>query len=471
MSLSQKTTNSRQTSQSQTGDGAQTSRRGNDVLGSKPIAPLVASLALPAVVAQACNAMYTIVDRLFLAHIPEIGDQAMTGVGICFPITLAISAFAMLVGMGGAPLASIELGRGNRKNAEQLLGTSVAMLLALGIVIPTLLQVTKTPILNAFGASEATLPYAEDFLGIYLTGSICVMFALGLNTFITAQGRALVAMGSVLIGALSSLALDPLFIFVFGMGVKGAALANVLAQSFSAIWVLAFLTSDRGSIRLRGRYLRFTRQLAPMLLLGFSPFIMQITESVIQVVFNASLERYGGDDYVATMTIMLSLMQLIFIFSQGISQGLQPVIGYNYGAKLYDRVRTAYRGTMIVQVAINCTMTTLFALFAQYLAGLFSSDPTIIGIVEHTLPWFVCGMGVFGVQNIVQCAFVGMGQAKPSLFLAIFRKIILLVPLAFLLPTLGLGTTGVFLAEPISDATSALVAGLLFHHSVKRLLK
>nr|WP_240945073.1 MATE family efflux transporter [Bifidobacterium sp. DSM 109958] len=431
---------------------------------------MAVSLALPAVVAQACNALYTIVDRLFIAHIPGIGDLAMTGVGVCFPVTVAVSSFAMLVGMGGGPLSSIALGRGDRDLAERYLGTSVAAIVAIAIVLPTLLQILKTPILTLFGASPATLPYAVDFLTVYLSGTAFVQLSLGLNTFITAQGRARVAMGSVMIGALSSLSLDPLLIFALGMGVRGAALANVIAQGLSAAWVLRFLASPASTIRLRARNVRFSRLLGPMLFLGVSPFIMQITESVIQVVFNSSLQRYGGDAYVGAMTIMTSLMQLIFVFSQGISQGVQPIIGYNYGAGLYDRVRRAYRGTMAVQVAINCAMTTLFAIFPAFFASLFTSDPAIAGVVTRTLPYFVCGMGLFGIQNVVQCAFVGMGQARPSLFLAVFRKLILLVPLALVLPGLGLGTFGVFVAEPISDVTSALTAGLLFSRYARRLL-
>ena len=452
-----------------TGPAAHTTGGGSD-LATKPVGRLALSLALPAVVAQACNALYTIVDRLFIAHIPGVGDLAMTGVGVCFPITVAVSAFAMLVGMGGGPLSSIALGRGDRALAERYLGASVAAIVTISIVLSVMLQLLREPVLVLFGASPATLPYAVDFLAVYLCGTVFVQLSLGLNTFITAQGRARVAMVSVLIGALSSLALDPLFIFGLGLGVRGAALANVIAQALSAAWVLRFLASPSSAIRLRARNVRPARLLGPMLLLGVSPFIMQITESLIQVVFNASLQRYGGDAYVGAMTIMTSLMQLVFVFSQGISQGVQPIIGYNYGSGAYDRVRRAYRGTMAVQVAINCTLTTLFALFPAFFASMFTSDPRIVGVVTATLPYFACGMGVFGIQNVVQCAFVGMGQAGPSLFLAVFRKLILLVPLALVLPGLGLGTTGVFMAEPISDITSALTAGALFAWWSRRLL-
>ena len=453
-----------------TQDGAAPSRP--DPLGVKPVGRLAVSLAVPAVIAQACNALYTIVDRLFLAHIPEVGDLAMTGVGVCFPILLAVSSFASLVGMGGAPLASIELGRGDREKAERILGASVAALLAIALVLPTLLQVLKAPILMAFGASEATLPYATDFLTIYLSGTVFVQSALGLNPFITAQGRARVAMTSTLIGALSSVALDPLFIFTFGLGVRGAALANVIAQALAALWVVRFLASRRSTVRLRARRIRLDRALLPVLALGVSPFIMQFTECVIQVVFNSSLQRYGGDDYVGAMTIITSLMQLITVFSNGMTQGVQPIIGYNFGARRFDRVRRAYRGMFAVQIALNSAMTAAFILAPAPFAALFTSDAAIASIVVAMLPVFCCGMGIFGIQNVVQCAFVGMGQAKPSLFLAVFRKIILLVPLALTLPHVaGLGTFGVFLAEPISDITSALAAGVLFRALTPALLQ
>lgn len=432
-------------------------------LGTMAIGRLAVSLAFPAVVAQACNALYTIIDRLFLARIPGTGDLAMTGVGVCFPILLAVSSFAALVGNGGAPLASIALGQGDVRKAERILGSSVAALIAIAVVLPTILQIFKEPILLAFGASASTVPYATEFLTVYLSGTVFVQFALGLNTFITAQGKAGVAMVSVLIGALVSVALDPLFIFVLDMGVYGAALANVIAQALSAVWVIAFLASKRSVIRLRWHNVRIGRILGPVLMLGVSPFIMQFTECVIQVVFNSSLQRYGGDAYVGAMTIITSLMQLISVFSNGITQGVQPIVGYNFGARRFDRVRRAFRGTLVVQIAINSAMVAMFMLFPAVFARMFTSDDVITGIVVAMLPIFCCGMGVFGIQNVVQCAFVGMGQAKPSLFLAIFRKIILLVPLALILPHIaGMGTLGVFVAEPISDIASALTAGFLF---------
>ena len=442
-----------------------------DALGTAPVGRLAVSLAFPAVVAQACNALYTIIDRLFLARIPEVGDLAMTGVGVCFPILLAVSSFAALVGNGGAPLASIELGRGNIRKAERILGTSVAALIAISLVLPALLQLFKEPILFAFGASRDTIPYAVKFLSVYLSGTVFVQLALGLNTFITAQGKARVAMVSTLLGALLSVALDPLFIFTFDMGVYGAALANVVAQAVSAVWVIGFLCSKRSIIRLHVRDIRFGRLLGSVLMLGVSPFIMQLTECVIQVVFNSSLQRYGGDAYVGAMTIITSLMQLVWVFSNGANQGVQPIIGYNYGARRFDRVKRAYRGMLFTLVIVNSIMVLTYAMFPVTFAGLFTSDQDITDVVVRMLPLFSCGMGVFGVQSATQCAFVGMGQAKPSLFLAILRKIILLVPLALILPHLaGLGASGVFLAEPISDVLSAIIAGLLFRRLSPKLL-
>lgn len=440
-------------------------------MATRPVGRLAVSLVMPALVAQTCNALYTIIDRLFLAHIPHVGDAAMTGVGICFPMLLAVSSFASLIGAGGAPLASIAWGQGDVRKAERILGTCVAALTAIAIVLPVALLLGKNPILRAFGASDITIGYASDFISVYLLGTIFVQFALGLNPFISAQGKARVAMMSTLIGALSSLALDPLFIFTFDMGVRGAALANVLAQALSAIWVVSFLAFKRSVIRLRWRNIRWTPQLRSIVMLGVSPFIMQFTECVIQVVFNASLQRYGGDAYVGAMTIITSLMQLITIFSNGITQGVQPIIGYNYGARHFDRVRRAYRGMMAVQIAVNSSVVAMFMLAPRPFAAVFTSDATITGIVVSTLPVFCCGMGIFGIQNTVQCALVGMGQAKPSFFLAVFRKLILLVPLALILPHLGsLGVWGVFIAEPVSDITSAIVAGILFRCVTPKLL-
>ena len=410
-------------------------------LGTKPVPRLALTMSVPTIVAQAANASYTIIDRLFIGHIPEVGNAAMTGVGICFPILLAVTAFASLIGAGGAPRASIELGRGNFK---------------------------KRPILYAFGASDATIEYAVDFITIYLIGTVFVQLTLGLNNFISAQGKTTVAMVSVLIGTGISILLDPVFIFVFGWGVRGAAAANVLAQLVSTIWIVLFLSSGRSAIRLRPLNIRFDRIIIPVLALGLAPFIMQITECLINVVFNVGLQRYGGDDYVTSITIITSLMQIVSVLTSGFQQGIQPIIGFNFGARHMERVRQAVRMAFVTQIVSATALVSVLATFPGFFASWFTSEQTVIDIVTRMMPIFVCGWGIFGIQMGAQCALVGMGQAKQSVFLAIFRKIILLVPLALLLPH-WIGVNGIFIAEPISDATSGIVAGFLFYATYRKI--
>ena len=437
-------------------------------LGTRPVPRLALALSIPTIVAQGANVSYTIIDRLFIGHIPHVGNEAMTGVGICFPILLAVTAFASLIGSGGAPRASIELGRGNFRKAERILGTSTAFLIAIAITLTIVLQLAKRPILVAFGASEATIPYAVDFITVYLIGTIFVQLTLGLNAFISAQGKTVTAMISVLIGTGVSIVLDPIFIFVFGWGVRGAAAANVIAQLISTTWIIWFLSSGRSAIRLRASNIRFDWLIVPVLSLGLAPFIMQITECLINVVFNVGLQRYGGDDYVTSITIITSLMQIVSVLTAGFQQGIQPIIGYNFGAHSMDRVRQAVRMAFITQIVSATGLVSILAAFPGFFAGWFTSKPDVIAIVIQMMPIFVSGWGIFGIQMGVQCALVGMGQAKLSIFLAILRKIILLVPLALVLP-LWMGVDGVFIAEPISDATSGLIAGVLFFFAYRRI--
>ncbi|KFI49798.1 MATE family efflux transporter [Bifidobacterium biavatii] len=437
-------------------------------LGTTPVPRLALAMSVPTIVAQGANASYTIIDRLFIGHIPHVGNEAMTGVGICFPILLAVSAFASLVGAGGAPRASIELGRGNFRKAERILGTSTAFLIALAVALTVMLQLAKRPILVAFGASEATLGYAVDFITVYLAGTLFVQLTLGLNNFISAQGKTTVAMVSVLIGTGVSIALDPLFIFAFGWGVRGAAAANVIAQMISTIWIVWFLSSGRSAIRLRLSNIRFNRLILPAVALGLAPFIMQITECLINVVFNVGLQRYGGDDYVTSITIITSLMQIVSVLTAGFQQGIQPIIGYNFGARDMNRVRQAIRMAFLTQIVSATALVSLLAAFPGFFAGWFTDKPDVIGIVTRMMPIFVCGWGVFGIQMGVQCSLVGMGQAKPAIFLAILRKVILLVPLAIALPH-WIGVDGIFIAEPVSDATSGIVAGILFFFVYRRI--
>ena len=374
------------------------------------------------------------------------------------------------LGAGGAPRASIELGRGNFKKAERILGTSAAFLVAIALTLTVILQATKEPVLRAFGASDANIGYAVDFITIYLVGTVFVQLTLGLNNFISAQGKTTIAMTSVLIGTGTSIILDPVFIFVLGWGVKGAAVANVIAQLISSVWIILFLASGRSAIRLRPSNIRFNRVIVPILTLGLAPFIMQITECLINVVFNVGLQRYGGDDYVTSMTIITSLMQVVSVLTNGFQQGIQPIIGFNFGARRMDRVRQAIRVAFIAQITSATVLVSILAAFPSVFAAWFTSSPEVIGIVTRMMPVFVAGWGVFGIQMGAQCALVGMGQAKQSVFLAIFRKIIMLVPLALTLPH-WIGVTGIFLAEPISDATSGIVAGILFYVTYRSLTR
>ncbi len=437
---------------------------------SAPIPSLIFKLAIPAVMAQAINILYNIIDRVYIGHIPEIGEMALTGVGVTFPIILLISAFSQLIGAGGAPLAAIALGNGNRKQAEKMLSTGFFTLIFIAIALTVLFQIIKHPVLMAFGAGEETVGYAEDYLSIYLLGTIFVQMALGMNPFITCQGRSGTAMLSVLIGAVINLILDPVFIFLFGMGVRGAAVATVISQAVSTVWVIGFLSSAKSSIRLSLLHPQIQLPLlGKIVALGVSPFIMQFTECLINIVFNSQLKRHGGDLYVGSMTIMQSVMQILFVLTAGLNQGVQPIISYNYGAGQFDRVKKAYRINFALSVSIMLVLTCFVIVCPGLFARLFTDEPELIKIVTKYLPVFVCGMTIFGIQNAAQCAFVGLGQAKISLFLACLRKVFLLIPLAWLLPNF-LGVSGVYIAEPISDVLSASTAGILFLFNINKIL-
>lgn len=439
-------------------------------LGTEKIGKLVFSLALPAVIAQMVNVLYNIVDRMYIGHIPEIGSTALTGLGVCFPILMLISAFSAFVGSGGAPLASIQLGKGDKIKAEKILGNGVTMLLAFSVILTTLFMIFKEPLLYAFGASDKTFTYANQYLTIYLLGTIFVQAAIGLNTFITCQGQAKVAMFSVLIGAIINIVLDPILIFGFDLGVRGAAIATIISQGCSALWVVAFLVSKKSSLRIKLSYLKPNPKIiGSIAALGVSPFIMQATESLINIVFNSGLKHYGGDVYVGSMTILQSVMQLFVLPTQGITMGTQPIISYNYGAKNHQRVKDAFKHTLIVTVIITVTATISVVLFPQVFARMFTSDKELIALVVKVLPIFMAGIWIFGVQMACQSAFMGMGQAKISLFLALLRKVILLIPLALILPRFT-GVMGIYYAEPIADILAAITTGTLFALSFKKIL-
>lgn len=444
--------------------------KSDNKLGTEKIGKLVFSLALPAVIAQMVNVLYNIVDRMYIGHIPKIGSTALTGLGVCFPILMLISAFSAFVGSGGAPLASIQLGKGNKKEAEKILGNGVTMLLAFSLILTFGFMIFKEPLLYAFGASDKTFTYANQYLTIYLLGTIFVQAAIGLNTFITCQGQAKVAMFSVLIGAIINIVLDPIFIFVFDLGVRGAALATIISQGCSAIWVVAFLVSKRSSLRIKLSNLKPNwKIIGAIAALGVSPFIMQATESLINIVFNSGLKHYGGDVYVGSMTILQSVMQLFVLPTQGITMGTQPIISYNYGAKNHQRIKDAFKYTLIVTVIITIMATISVALFPQVFARMFTSDQELIALVVKVLPIFMAGIWIFGVQMACQSAFMGMGQAKISLFLALLRKVILLIPLAIILPRFT-GVMGIYYAEPIADILAAITTGTLFALSFKKIL-
>ena len=435
------------------------------------LVPLILNLAIPAVIAQLINVLYNIVDRMYIGHIPEIGAQALTGLGVTFPIIMIVSAFSSFAGAGGAPLASIELGRGNREGAEKILGNAVTMLLFFSVVLTLFFQITKRPLLYLFGASDNTIEYASQYLSIYLMGTIFVQLTLGLNMFITSQGRAKIAMLSVLIGAVTNIVLDPIFIFVCNMGVRGAALATILSQALSTLWVLRFLTGPQTAIRIRLENLIPSRRIVlRVAALGISPFIMQATESLITIVFNSGLQFYGGDLYVGSMTVMQSVMQLVVVPVQGFTQGCQPIISFNYGAGQNDRVRSTYRIVILTTLIITSVCTLLVICFPGFFGGMFSDNPELIALVERCMPIYMFGMFIFGLQMGCQSAFMGLGQAKISLFLALLRKVILLVPLAIILPRF-FGVIGIYYAEPVADILSAVTAGTLFLINNPRILK
>lgn len=442
----------------------------NNKLGTAPLGKLILTMALPTVIAQLVNVLYSIVDRIYIGHIPNAGTLALTGVGICFPILILISAFSAFVGAGGAPLAAIQLGKDNQEGAEQILGNGVTLLICFSILLTTGFMITKEPILFAFGASNDTIGYALDYLTIYLLGTVFVQFAIGLNTFITSQGQAKIAMCSILIGAIINIVLDPIFIFVLNMGVKGAALATVISQACSAIWVVRFLCSKKSLIRIRSCYLKPNLKIiASIMALGISPFVMQATESLINIVFNSGLQRYGGDLYVASITILQSVMQLFVTPIQGITMGTQPIISYNYGAKNFDRIKK----TFIYSLCITFTLTSLCSLAAitipTFFGGLFTSEPELLALISKVMPIFMGGIWMFGAQMACQSAFMGMGQAKISLFLALLRKVILLTPLALILPRY-MDVMGIYYAEPIADILAALTTSTLFALNFKKIL-
>lgn len=442
-------------------------------LAVKPVGRLLASLAMPAIAAQIVNLLYNMVDRIYIGHISDVGSLALTGLGVTLPVITLVAAFAALVGFGGAPRASIAMGRGDYETAEKILGSCVFTLVCLAAVLTAVFSIFAEPILYAFGASDETIIYALPYMRIYVCGSICVMFTTGLNAFITSQGFAGIGMRTVMIGAGLNIILDPIFIFGFDLGVRGAALATVLSQAVSAIWVLCFLSGKKTTLHIRRANLRFSfAVMGPVLALGISPFIMQSTESLLSVCFNTSLQKYGGDIAVGAMTILASVMQFSMMPLQGLSQGMQPIVSFNYGAKNMERVRKAFLLTLACCLSYSFLIWLLSMTIPGVLAGIFSSDGPTVEYTKWAMRIYMAASCIFGIQIACQQTFVALGKAVHSLFLAVLRKIVLLIPMIYILPHfLENKVFAVFLAEPVSDALAVTATATLFFTTAWKLMR
>lgn len=445
----------------------------NNKLGTQPVGRLLFNLALPAIAAQIINLLYNVVDRIYIGHIPGEGALALTGVGVTFPVLILIAAFAALVGFGGAPRASIAMGKQDNKSAEKILGNCVVTLLMLSVVLTVVFFVFAEPILYAFGASEDTIGYALEYMRVYVLGTVFVQITTGLNAFITSQGFAMTAMKTVMIGAGINLVLDPVFIFVFSMGVRGAAIATVISQAVSAVWVFLFLTGKKTVLKIKKENLHFNPSvIGPVLALGVAPFIMQATESILSVCFNTSLLKYGGDTAVGAMTILSSVMQAAMMPIHGISQGMTPIVSYNYGAKKMDRVRKAFLLALAACVGYTLFLWLIAVSMPQVLARIFTPDETLIEYCAWAMPVYMAGTCIFGAQIACQQTFVAMGKAVHSLFLAVLRKLILLIPLIYILPRFFENKVfAVFLAEPVSDILAVIATVTLFWFTVWKMFK
>lgn len=439
-------------------------------LGTEKIGKLILSMGLPTLIAQVINLLYNIVDRMYIGHL--VGPEALTGVGLTLPIIMLISAFSAFVGAGGAPLAAIAMGQGDKKRAEIILSNAVTMLCFFTVALMIVFFLIEKPFLYLIGASDVTYPYAGEYLRIYLLGTLFVQFVIGLNPFITAQGKSKTAMLSVLIGAVLNIALDPLFIIVFKMGVGGAALATIISQFASALWTMSFLISKKTSLRIQITYLKPQwKIIGSVAALGVSPFIMQSTESLVSVVLSSGLQKYGGDLYVGSLTILQSIMQLINTPISGFTQGVQPILSYNYGAGNIRRVKEAYKKIIAITVAAAFVITLSAMLFPGIYARIFTDDPALTAVVKKVMPIFVAGMLVFGVQMGCQTTFMGLGQAKISLFIALLRKVILLVPFAIIFPMITKDVLSIYFAECFADAIAASICGIVFLCNIRKILE
>ena len=447
---------------------------GKEFLRTEPLGKLLIKLALPTVAAQLINMLYNIVDRIYIGHIPDVGAAALTGVGVCMPLILIVSAFAALIGYGGAPRASIFMGRKDNDTAEKILGNCFAAQILISVVLTIVLLVWNEDLLMAFGASSNTIGYAVSYMNIYSMGTLFVEVTLGMNAFITAQGFAKFGMLSVVIGAISNIILDPIFIFGMGMGVRGAALATLISQSLSCVWVVSFLCGKKTFLKIRKRNMLFMPGIIfPCIALGMATFIMQASESVISICFNSSLQKYGGDVAVGAMTILTSVMQFAMLPLQGLGQGAQPIISYNFGARDNDRVKKAFLLLLKVSLAYAAVLWALVMIFPGMFAGMFTSDPVLLEFTKPVLRIYLAVMVLFGIQMACQMTFNALGKAVESIVVAVVRKFVLLIPLIYILPGIFSASpvTAVYLAEPVADFLAVSFTAVLFSIQFRKIIK
>lgn len=460
-------------------------------LGYEKISKLLLSLAIPSIIAQLVNVLYNMVDRIYIGQMTD-GTTAMASLSVALPILTFVTAFTRLVGDGGAPLCAIRMGEKRQDKAEEIMTASFVLLIVVGFILTVVILVFKEPLLLLFGANEETLPQAVSYISIYALGTIFVQITLGMNAYINTQGFAKMGMCTVVIGAVLNIVLDPVFIFGFDMGVSGAALATIIAQGVSALWVLFFLFGKKSTIKIRKQYLiPQPRIVLSITSLGVSPFVMSSTESLLQISFNNQLSLYGGTMAVATMAILLSLWQFITLPLQGLCQGAQPILSYNYGAKNYTRVRDTFRLTFLLCVGFACIVGGMIMICSHFFVSIFASDPKTIEFASWALKIYLFGSGIFGAQIACQQSFMALGQAKISLCMAITRKIILLIPLIYIFPYLIGGTSfammmssgvvsmvkdganvfAVLFAEPVSDIIAACITTYMFMRFYRKELK
>lgn len=441
-------------------------------LGTAPIGKLLLKLSIPTVIAQLINMLYNVVDRIYIGHIPGEGSLALTGVGVCMPIIMIVTAFAALISSGGAPRASICMGKQDNKSAEQILGNCFSLQIVVSIVLTVVLLIWNKDLLMVFGASKNTLGYATDYMRIYALGTLFVQLTLGMNAFITAQGFTTTSMVSVLIGAICNITLDPVFIFVFNMGVKGAALATVLSQAISTVWVVVFLSGKKTQLHLLKKYMDLKPKIfLPCVALGLATFIMQASESVVTVCFNSSLLHYGGDIAVGAMTILTSVMQFAMLPLQGIAQGSQPIASYNYGAKNADRVKKTFRLLVITCLTYSTLLWAAVQIIPKVFVSIFTSDAKLVAFTAPMLKIYLGGLFLFGIQIACQITFTSLGKAVNSIIVAVVRKFVLLLPLIYIMPhVVSNPTIGVYMAEPIADIIAVLFTSVLFTFQFKKAL-